>query len=142
MLRRFRLEDIDNFIPQKEQCIGSEWDMNIWTQSYLSGCEMITAEDKEGVIGFCSFIPDAMGNETLCMVFGERARDALREMIYVYDLVFGQRLSKRTQAFVKSTWDDAKRFAQHFGFVYEGTLRKFGRNGEDYDVYALVKGDD
>lgn len=140
MLRKFRLEDIDNFIPQKEQCIGSEWDRSVWIQSYLTGCEMYTAEDEQGVIGFCSFVPDAMGNETFCIVFSDRKRAASRDMINLYELVFKNRLAKRTQGFVKQGWLDGKKFALHFGFEHEGTLRKFGIDGEDYDVYAITRG--
>jgi len=140
MLRKFKLEDIDNFVPQKEQCIGSEWDKKAWIQYYLGGLEMITAEDDEGVVGFCAFVPDTMGNETICMVFGERTKKTLREMIRAYDLVFGKRLAKRTQGFVKKGWDTAEKFALHFGFEYEGTLRNFGLDGEDYNVYAIIRG--
>lgn len=140
MLRKFKLEDLDDFIPQKEQCIGSEWDKRVWIHSYLIGCEMYTAEDAQGVIGFCSFVPDAFGNETFCIVFSDRKRAAAREMILLYDLVFMNRPIKRTQAFVKRGWGDAARFATHFCFKHEGTLKNFGRDGEDYDVYAIVRG--
>lgn len=139
MLRKFKLEDLEGFEPQGDQCIGSEWDKNIWTRAYMMGCEIITAEDDKGVYGFCTFIPDDMGNETYCLIFNERIIYNIKEVFIGYKLMFSNRLAKRTQAFVRSDWHKAHRFAECFGFKYEGTMKSFGKAGEDYDLYAITR---
>lgn len=45
---------------------------------------------------------------------------------------------RRLQCQIASTNTAAKRFIEHFGFVCEGTMSKYGPNGEDTDIYARV----
>lgn len=139
MIRKFKLEDLDDFVPQEEQCIGSEWDKRTWIQYYISGVEIYTSYDDKGVIGFVAFVPDTMGNETICIMLSERKNDSFRDMFYFNEMVLKKRLAKRIQGFVKSGWSEGKYFALHFGFEYEGTLKNFGIDGEDYDVYAITR---
>jgi hypothetical protein len=47
---------------------------------------------------------------------------------------------RRIQAAVDPTWPGAVSLARHFGFRYEGTMRRSGPHGEDQMLLALVKG--
>ena len=49
-----------------------------------------------------------------------------------------KRAYKRIQAAVDSSWDVANRYVQYMGFDYECTMRKWGPNGTDYNLYARV----
>jgi len=46
---------------------------------------------------------------------------------------------RRVQAHINSRHAASIRFAQWMGMEYEGTCRRFGPNGEDYDRYAWVR---
>ncbi len=46
---------------------------------------------------------------------------------------------RRIQAFTLKGHDVAHKWLEAFGARYEGTLRAWGRNGEDFDVYAWVR---
>lgn len=45
----------------------------------------------------------------------------------------------RIQSFVKSDFDASKKWLKSLGYTYEGTLKKWSRKGEDYEIWARVK---
>lgn len=44
----------------------------------------------------------------------------------------------RMQTHVRVSWTSANKFMKRCGFVHEGTLKQYGKNGEDYNLYARV----
>lgn len=46
---------------------------------------------------------------------------------------------RRIQAVILAGFDAGDRLAEILGFQYEGLLRKYGKNGEDYKMFALVR---
>lgn len=46
---------------------------------------------------------------------------------------------RRMQASVNSEHPAAVRWIEHLGFEFEGTLKRYGVNGEDFLMYARVK---
>lgn len=46
----------------------------------------------------------------------------------------------RIEAHVMADWPEAIEFAQRLGGRYEGTRRKAGRDGQDVQIWAIVKG--
>lgn len=46
---------------------------------------------------------------------------------------------RRIEAHVLKGWDAAERFACHMGLQYEGTRRRAGYRGEDFETWAIVK---
>ena len=44
----------------------------------------------------------------------------------------------RLQAAVNPARDGAERLVRHFGFSFEGIMRRYGPQGEDFAMYALV----
>lgn len=45
----------------------------------------------------------------------------------------------RVQCLVREGFETGIRFAEYLGFEHEGTLRKYGVNGETYRMYARVR---
>lgn len=48
---------------------------------------------------------------------------------------------RRIDVHVLATWPAARRLVRHLGFVHEGTLRKAGSGGEDFEIWAQVGGE-
>ena len=46
---------------------------------------------------------------------------------------------RRIQAFTLTDHDVSHRWLKGLGAKHEGTMRQYGRNGEDFDVYAWVR---
>jgi len=44
----------------------------------------------------------------------------------------------RIEAHILADWPQARRFAESFGFVYEGTRRSAGQRGEDIQTWAIT----
>lgn len=47
---------------------------------------------------------------------------------------------QRIEAHVVVGWPAAQRLVRHLGFEHEGTLRKAGSGGEDFEIWAQVAG--
>lgn len=45
---------------------------------------------------------------------------------------------RRVQIDVKADYEEGKRWAQALGFEYEGTMKRYGVNGEDFHLYARM----
>lgn len=45
---------------------------------------------------------------------------------------------ERVQAVARTDWTTANRFLDALGFIYECTMRKYGIDGSDYNLYARV----
>jgi hypothetical protein len=46
----------------------------------------------------------------------------------------------RIQAAMRSDWPELARWARFLGMKHEGTMKKFGANGLDYERWAWVDG--
>lgn len=61
------------------------------------------------------------------------------EITHEVRLFFDRQNVRRIETPVRSDFAGGHRWAQKLGFVREGTMRAFGEDGFDYDLYARVK---
>jgi len=63
------------------------------------------------------------------------------EMKKIFQKIVKEYGLRRVQAHVNTRHTVSVRFAQWIGMKYEGTCRKCGLNGEDFDRYAWIRED-
>ena len=95
------------------------------------------------LIGSCGIMPywDGVGEAWICATeriyehnidCARMIKSGLKDVIESYDL-------HRVQGMMRADWPELKKWAAFLGMKHEGTMRKFGANGEDYDRYAWIK---
>lgn len=101
----------------------------------------LIARDGEPVaIGGAQFATHGVG--TLWLIATDRINGQRVELVrfarkFVRTLL-AQKLAHRLQGYVLSELEFCRRFAELFGFQREATIRAWGANGEDIDIYGLV----
>lgn len=59
----------------------------------------------------------------------------VRDLLHYYEKKNGAR---RLQMDVKADFIEGQKWARALGFQYEGTMKRYGANGEDFHLYARV----
>lgn len=103
----------------------------------LEGYAIIEADE---VVACAVFVPMHEKVETLIFGFSKncttyRSKKALLKAAPF----FMNRLKPRQQCFVNKDFEAAATFVEHFGFVKEGLLKSFNKDGTDVYIYGRVR---
>lgn len=130
-------------------CQWAEWNSThfayVVMQTALPGLAWVVRRDDQPVAAFgfsvASYVdPDlwqawAFGTKDFKRAVPEMTR-FLHEQ---YSEIKETTSVRRVQAFTLTDHDVSHRWLKSLGAKHEGTLRAYGRGGEDFDVYAWVK---
>ena len=133
--------DFTRLDPQDEQA----HDLVQYTLEYgrkvLAACEAATILSNDGVV--VAIVGVVVVHPGRALVWTMLARDAGRHMLgltkTVKKLLQGFCNYDRVEATVRADFSPGHRWARLFGFERECTMRRFGPDGQDYDLYARVK---
>jgi RimJ/RimL family protein N-acetyltransferase len=120
------------------QCV-EEW--ALYHQDHGPTCTVI---DPDGAVVFCAGAHIRWhGMAEVWASFSLLARKYARTWHMVRVLIDNLYLHwecERIQAVVDPRWTEAVRIAERLGFKKECTMAKYGPNGQDMDLYALIGG--
>lgn len=69
------------------------------------------------------------------------SKDAGRDLVFIHRTVQGiidNAGLRRIEAYVDSAFEEGKRWVEMLGMSYEGTMKAFGPDGRDHDLYARI----
>ena len=95
-------------------------------------------------IVFCGGVQEIMPNVgEAWLMYSVKGRNYINSFKTAKDLLHqAKRRFKRIQATADPVNKAYSRFLEHLGFTYEGTLRKYGVNGQDMRMYSIVQEDE
>jgi len=133
-IKPFKVEDLKTLGLKEEQ-------LRLYEEAIYSFTSWTVTCKGETV--FCGGVQEVMPKVgEAWLIFSEHGRG------YVAALKTAKRLLKysikhfrRIQAAADPSIRENPRFLKHLGFVYEGTLRSYGLNGEDMGMYSIIRED-
>jgi RimJ/RimL family protein N-acetyltransferase len=144
-MRAYKPEDFLTMeILESEKKNREGQDVARWAELYATAGPAVTFTDPEGGIVFCCGVTDLWpGVGQVWALFSPLARrypHTLQAMKWVLRHFFEKRGYVRLQTMVAVDNEAAIRFDEkHLDFKREGIMRRFGRHGEDYILFALLK---
>ena len=131
-IKPFKVEDLKSLGLKEEQLRLYEkvmYSSTSWTVTYKG--ETVFCG---GVQGFLPGVGEAW------LIFSEHGRGYIAALKTAKELLkYSIKHYRRIQATADRNTNI--RFLKHLGFVYEGTLRKYGLNGQTMEMYSIVEED-
>ncbi len=131
--------EVDEYVRQAQENQPVEQ----WATYHKTHGPAITIVDPEERIVVCVGVRHLWeGVGEIWMVFSPlaakypRTVSFLRTMIAYLQEVMGYH---RLQATIDTSWAAAIRFVEHMGFIKEAVMKRYGPNGADHALYALIQ---
>jgi hypothetical protein len=114
-----------------------------WAVYHQTHGPALTVVDPEGRIIACVGIHHYWeGTGEIWLVLSALAAKYPRVVSFIRDLLSYSRVRlgyRRLQAAIRLDWPEARRFVEHMGFKQEAIMKRYGPNGADHALYALVE---
>ena len=95
------------------------------------------------LIGSCGIIPfwHGVGEAWVCATnrISDHPVDIARMIKLGFKDLRDEKELHRVQGMMRTDWPELKKWADFLEMKFEGTMKKFGSDGEDYNRYAWVK---
>lgn len=132
IIRDFKIEDLST--------LGlTDAELNIYEQvKFTNPCWTATYNTEIVCCGGIQEIMPKVGEAW--MMFSLTGRKYISAFKVAKDLLRKSKIKfRRIQATADPVNDIYKRFLEHLGFIYEGTLRRYGVNGQDMRMYSIIR---
>jgi len=129
--------------PHDEKNVKESKEFETWAEANANGAAFTGRRISDGKILACAGVRilwPGVGEAwaIFCNEIGSYKKEA-----YIYVLTYLKQIIedfklRRIQAYVRADVPIALKYIEQLGFQQEGLLRKFGRDGKDQYIYALI----
>lgn len=130
-LEGFELQDVQAWLHQLLQSEDYRRALTLYGPAFTG----IVDGEVVACAGLSHFTP---GRAQGWALFGKKAAPHFLAITREVKRFFDGQNVRRVETPVRTDFEQGHRWARMIGFTREGTMRKFGEDGHDYDLYARV----
>ena len=146
------MTEIIKYIPQHAYLLFErqiqETDFYLSSSSHWEDCARqwetagpaftLLIDGKVEACGGIIMIDETFGECWVFIPFVNRGTVVYRNILRKFEELIEDHKFRRLQSLVVEGFENAEKLIDRLGFVYEGTMKKFGANGENMKLYAKV----